>query len=278
VFTGASPAMHEDWTATDPLQADAITSALATRWLGQPIQIERRIDSTSDQVRALALEGHRSGLAVFAEEQTAGRGRQGQPWISAPGAGVWMTVLLPPGTPGLATLGAAVAVRRAIGKVTGLWVGLKWPNDLLQGGAKLCGILGEALGERGIALGIGLNVHDSPSGARGFSATHVERELGRPVARNLLAAEILNELEPIVNELLAGRSAPVLAAWRAGCDHLGRRVRVVMGSQSATGTAVDVDENGALRLAQADGSILTVWAGSLEVESPPDSATGRAEA
>ena len=268
--------MREDWTATDPLHADVITSALATRWLGRPIQIERRTDSTNDQVRALAHAGHRPGLAVFAEEQTAGRGRLGQPWISDPGAGIWMTVLLPPG--GLATLGAAVAVRRAIGKVTGLWVGLKWPNDLLQGGAKLCGILGEALGERGIALGIGLNVHDSPPSTRGFLATHLERELGRPVGRNLLAAEILNELEPIVDQLLAGRSAPVLAAWRAGCDHLGRRVRVVMGSQIATGTAVDVDENGALRLAQADGSILTVWAGSLEVESPPDSATGRAEA
>jgi len=269
-------AMHEDWTATDPLLADVITAALSTRWLGRQIQIEPRLDSTNDRVQALALTGSPPGLVVLAEEQAAGRGRQGQPWISAIGAGVWMTALLPPGTPGLVTLGAAVAVRRAIQQVTGLELGLKWPNDLLRGGAKLCGILGEALGERGIALGIGLNVHDSPPQSHGFRATHLERELGRPVGRSLIAAEILNQLEPIVDELRAGRSAPVLAAWRAGCDHLGRRVRVVLGTQITAGTAVGVDDGGALLLRGADGSVVTGWAGSLETESPADP-QGRSE-
>ncbi|HWN81981.1 MAG TPA: biotin--[acetyl-CoA-carboxylase] ligase [Candidatus Udaeobacter sp.] len=272
--------MHEDWTATDALDASAIRAALVTQWLGRPIEIARLVDSTNEQVRARARAGHPPGLCLLAEEQTAGRGRQGQGWISAPGAGVWMTALLPKDTPGLATLGAAAAVRRAIGKVTGLLPVLKWPNDLLLGEAKLCGILGEALPEGAIALGIGLNVHDSPPSAAGFRATHLERELGRPLARNLLAAEILNELEPIVDELRAGRTAPVLAAWRAGCDHLGRRVRIDVGSQSTVGTAVAIDENGALRLALADGSVVTVWAGSLRVE--PDDSTaapepGRAE-
>ena len=256
--------MGEDWVATDPLHADAIRAALTTGWLGRQIAIERRLDSTNDRVRALAQAGHPAGLAVLAEEQLKGRGRQGQTWISAPGAGVWMTVLLPAGTPGLATLGAAVAVRRAIGQVTGLYPGLKWPNDLLQGDAKLCGILGEALGERGIALGIGINVHDSPPRAHGFAATHLERELGRPVARHMVAAEILNQLEPIVDELLAGRSAPILAEWRQGCVHLGRQVQIT-GSQRVTGTAIDVDESGALLVKTADGSVTTVWAGTLAI-------------
>ena len=71
--------MREDWITTDPLNAEVIGGALATRWLGRRIAIERELDSTNDRVRALALAGHPPGLVVLAEEQTRGRGRQGQP-------------------------------------------------------------------------------------------------------------------------------------------------------------------------------------------------------
>ena len=177
-------------------------------------------------MRELALAGAAPGLVVLAEEQGAGRGRHGRSWVSPPGAGIWMTVLLPAATPaggpspepipGLVTLAAALAVRRAVAQVTGFTPGLKWPNDVMVGDAKLCGILGEMLGDSGIALGIGVNVHDSPpdEALGGRRATHLDRELGAPVERNLLAASIVNQLEQVDDDLRAGRAAQVLAAWR----------------------------------------------------------------
>jgi BirA family biotin operon repressor/biotin-[acetyl-CoA-carboxylase] ligase len=272
--------MASDWTQADPLDAAAITGALATRWLGREILTVPRLGSTQDRVRELALTGARPGLALLAEEQTAGRGRQGQAWISAPGAGVWMTVLLPRAASGIVTLGAAVAVRRALARSTGFRAALKWPNDLVVGEAKLCGILGEALGEHGVALGIGLNVHASPpAGAanKDLPATHLDRELGRMVERNALVAAMLNELEAVVEELGAGHSAQILADWREGCSHLGRRVEVTTGPTMETGTAIGVDENGALLLARSDGTLAAIWSGSLRVlpaidrASPPAS-------
>jgi BirA family biotin operon repressor/biotin-[acetyl-CoA-carboxylase] ligase len=272
--------MGEDWTRTDPLDPAEISAELRTRWLGRPLVVTPRLGSTQDRVRELALEGLRPGLALLAEEQTSGRGRQGRIWVSAPGAGVWMTVLLAPLTNGLVSLGAGVAVRRALAFATGFRPALKWPNDLVAGEAKLCGILGEALGERGIALGIGLNVHASPTLAAGpggspqdLPTTHLDRELDRPVARNHLVAAILNQLETVVDELAAGRSAQILAEWREGCSHLGRRVQVAMGPQMETGTAIGVDENGALLIERADGSLAAVWSGTLRI-LPADPAPG----
>jgi BirA family transcriptional regulator, biotin operon repressor / biotin---[acetyl-CoA-carboxylase] ligase len=236
------------------------------------------VGSTNDHVRALALAGHLPGLTVLAEEQTAGRGRQGRTWISPPGVGVWMTVLLPAGLgSGVLTLGAAVAVRQAVIRTTGFAPALKWPNDLVVGQAKLCGILGEGLGEHGVALGIGLNVHAPSTAPPDFAATHVDRELGRPVTfRHRLAAAILNELETVTEALAAGRSAQILAAWREGCDHLGRMVTIAMGPQTEVGRAIDVDDAGALILERSDGSRATVWSGTLRVIPAGDSPETRA--
>jgi BirA family transcriptional regulator, biotin operon repressor / biotin---[acetyl-CoA-carboxylase] ligase len=230
-------------------------------------------------VKELALAGEPPGMAVLAEEQLQGRGRLGRDWVSPPGAGVWMTVMLPGATPphdpgaGLITLAAGLAVRRAVHAVTGFAPGLKWPNDVMAGDAKLCGILGEMLGEHGVALGIGVNVHDSPPAAAlgGRRATHLDRELGHghAVERNLLAASILNELEKVDDDLRAGRGAQVLAAWRESCNHLGQAVTVDLGARMEHGIAVSVNAEGGLLLSRPDGSLTTLWSGSLFVGALP---------
>src|SRR5690606_32440199 len=107
-----------------------------------------RVDSTNLVLRRLAAGGAPEGAVVAADEQTAGRGRRGRGWVSAPGSGIWMSVLLRPRLDparwGLLTLMAAVAVREAVAAVTGVNTRIKWPNDLLVGDRKACGILLEA--------------------------------------------------------------------------------------------------------------------------------------
>jgi BirA family biotin operon repressor/biotin-[acetyl-CoA-carboxylase] ligase len=171
------------------------------------------------------------------------------------------------------TLGAAVAVRRAVARASGVEAALKWPNDLEVGGAKLCGILGEVVAEKAIALGIGLNVHEAPPVEEiGRPAIALDQAAGRPVARNPLAALLLADLEQVLDDIRSGHDAQLLAAWRDGCNHLGQRVRIMTGAEPETGdaigVAVDIDAAGALLLRRDDGKVVEVVAGSLEMVGP----------
>lgn len=267
--------MSTDWLAVDPLDADLLRGLLTTRSLGRPLEVHRRLTSTSDRVRELARTGARPGIAVLAEEQTRGRGRAGRAWISPPGVGLWMTVLAAPRevSPGLVTLGAGVAVRRAVARLSGVEAALKWPNDLEVGGAKLCGILGEVVAEKGIALGIGLNVHEAPPVEEiGRAAIALDQAAGRPVARNPLAALLLADLEQVLDDIRSGHEAQVLASWREGCNHLDERVQIVTGAKpeagDTIGVAVDIDAAGALLLRRDDGKVVPVVAGSLRMVGP----------
>jgi BirA family biotin operon repressor/biotin-[acetyl-CoA-carboxylase] ligase len=263
--------MVTDWVQADPLHAFTIHGLLTTHLLGRSlIEVHSTITSTNDRMRHLARTGVAlPGAVVLAEEQSQGRGRAGNAWVSLPGAGLWMTVLVTRGTapPGLLTLGAGVAVRRAVEREAGVQAALKWPNDLEVGGAKLCGILGEVVGEKAIALGIGINVHLSPPPAEiGRAPIALDDVAGQPVVRNLLAAHLLAELEQVLADLESGdRQAQVLAAWREGCSHLGQRVQVTPGPHTEIGIALDIDPSGALLLRREDGTVVAVHAGSLAV-------------
>jgi BirA family biotin operon repressor/biotin-[acetyl-CoA-carboxylase] ligase len=263
--------MATDWLAADPLDVDILRRLLATRTLGRGVlEVHRSLGSTNERMRELARAGVGPGAVVLAEEQTRGRGRGGRDWISLAGAGLWMTVLAARGVepPGQMTLGAGVAVRRAV-RALGVRAELKWPNDLEIGGAKLCGILGEAIGDSTIGLGIGVNVHEAPPAAAiGRTAVALDQAAGGPVARNRLAALLLGELEQVLDDLDRGRQAQVLAAWREGCSHLGREVQVTAGAKDETGVATDIDSAGALLVRRVDGTVVRVYSGSLAVLAP----------
>ena len=120
-----------------------------------------------------------------------------------------------------------------------------------------------------VALGIGLNVHAVPAPeAIGRRAAALDQAAGRPIARNLLVAALLAELERLLDDLAAGRSAQVLAAWREGCSHLGAVVEVAGGDEVQRGVAVDIDATGALLLRLASGDVVPIVAGSLTVRGP----------
>jgi BirA family biotin operon repressor/biotin-[acetyl-CoA-carboxylase] ligase len=258
----------------DPLDAERIRSFLPDAMSGRPIEVHRVLTSTSDRLRELGREGAATGLAVVAEEQTHGRGSGGRRWVSRPGEGLWMSVLLRPGDvpPGVVTLGAGVAVMMGIWLAVEVPTELQWPNDLMVGRFKLCGILAEALPGGAVALGVGVNVHRAPSTDEiGREAIFLDILVGLPVNRCNLAAGILSAIEGAFREVAAGRADGLLATWRRHSNHLGERVRITMGEEVAVGVALDIDSTGALLLKGDDGAVRTIVSGSLELEPPSPS-------
>jgi len=184
------------------------------------------LDSTNRLAAELARAGAPDGVVVGADHQTAGRGRRGRTWESRAGASLLVSVILRP-APALVTLAAGVAAAEACEAVAGVDVRLKWPNDLLLGGAKLGGILSELVGDAAV-VGLGLNLAWAPAGAA---------MLGGCVDR-----------EAILHAYLGGFGSPadVLDRYRERCATLGRRVRVELPGGSVEGMANDVDEDGRL--------------------------------
>jgi len=212
------------------------------------------VGSTNDVAAALADQGEPEGLVVVADAQSAGRGRHGRAWASAPHAGLYMSVLVRPSphVVGLLTIAAGVAIAQGIQAATGLRARLKWPNDLCMDGRKLAGILAEAGnstdGVQYVVLGCGVNLMPAayPAGVAG-RATSIESELGRSVDRGLVLAECLAAFDARYRDLRSNASATVIAQWRerAGTT-FGRRVEWDAAGVTRQGIAEDIDETGAL--------------------------------
>ena len=220
------------------------------------------VPSTMDVAAKLAGGGAAHGVAVAAEEQTAGRGRRGATWSSPPGAGLYFSYIVRPQPPGagaggalpLLTLAAGVGVRDGIAAASGLTADLKWPNDLIVGRRKLAGILAEGLGigtaEQAVIIGVGVNLRPASYPADvAVRATSIEGELGRPVDRARLLDAILDGLS---NRLAALEQNPgdILQAWRAASPSAaGARVEWDGGA----GVTAGIDDAGALLVKTADG-------------------------
>jgi len=224
----------------------------------------RALGSTMDVARDLARRQAEDGTIVVAEVQAGGRGRLGREWVS-PQGGVYFTLITRPGigpadAPRM-TLGASVGVANAVWGLYGVRAELKWPNDVLVRGRKLCGILAEMEAEpdavRFVNLGVGINANNRSEGVEG-KAVSLREVLGRPVSRRDLFESVVSE---IVRELAAVREGGVLEEWRSLSATLGKEVRVLAPGGEVRGLAVDIDSVGALLVKQADGSLSRVFAG-----------------
>ena len=152
----------------DRLSAGELAGALAGRRVGRALVCLETVDSTNNEVKRRALAGAADGLAVVAEQQTGGRGRRGRSFVSPAGQGLYLSVLLRPRCPleEVSTLTAwtAVAVCNAVERVCGVRPGIKWPNDVILDGRKLCGILteleleAETAALRHVVVGVGINL------------------------------------------------------------------------------------------------------------------------
>ena len=223
------------------------------------------VASTGSTNADLLRRGGAEGQVLVAEEQTAGRGRMGRPWVSHPGASLTFSVLLRPAAipasrRGWLPLLTGVSVAVAVREVSAVAAVLKWPNDVLVGPRKLAGILAEQSGDL-VVIGIGINVATPagalPAAAGGLRATSLLAE-GAAVSREAVLAAILPELE---RRYLGFRADPdvarggLLADYRALCATLGRSVRVELpGGRVLSGEAEGIDSGGRLLVAEGGGA------------------------
>lgn len=262
---------HRLVTEADLLELAAIRAALGEHpWRGQ-IELLPTVDSTNNYLKTLGASGAPHGTVALAETQTGGRGRLGRSFDSAPGAGIYLSVLLRPACPPQAlmtlTAQAAVATRRAIRAVTGAEAGIKWVNDLVLNGRKLCGILTELSieAESGLVsyavVGVGVNCNrpeeDYPPALRETVGSLLS-ETGTRVDRNALAAAMIRELSAL----------PTLdwrAEYRAACVNLGKDVQILApGQPLRIGKALDVGPDAEL-MVQTENGVEPIQSGEVSV-------------
>ena len=249
------------------LDPRALHERLADREVHWPLPVVlASTGSTNADVLERARAGAPEGTVVVADEQTAGRGRLGRAWESAPGDGLWFSVLIrmaPDPARGLLPLLAGVAVAEAVRR-RDLTVGLKWPNDVVidgpahdgsPGPRKLAGILAETDGADGVVLGIGINVSQGRDGLPTAQATSLALE-GVTADRQDLLLDVLVGLHTAVEALRHEGPGLAMDPYRALCLTIGRDVTVALpGGDEVSGRAVGVGEDGQLHVRTSERTV-----------------------
>jgi BirA family biotin operon repressor/biotin-[acetyl-CoA-carboxylase] ligase len=258
----------------DQLTQEAVAPYLTAQVVGREWHYEAQVGSTNACARDAAFAGGAEGAVFVADEQLAGRGRRGREWASPPGYGIYLSVLLrpelPPDALPLLTLMAAVAVARAIRDVGGGEARIKWPNDILISGHKVCGILTEMVADAEslscVILGIGLNVNtpaDLLPERPLFPASSLAALAGRRLPRAELLGVLLNQLDQGYCSLQMEGAGPMLAAWEELSDLMGRRVCVTRVTDEVVGIAEGLDASGALRIRDDAGAPHLILSGDI---------------
>lgn len=243
-------------SAPDIMNKTELESIHATEWAGCEIYYFDSIDSTNTKAKELAEEGHPSGTLVVADRQTAGKGRRGRSWESPTGIGIFMTLMLKPeinpNNASMLTLVAAMATTRAIRRVTGVPAMIKWPNDIVMNGKKVCGILTEMSAQfdyiNHIVIGIGINVHneDFPEEIA-KTASSLYLESGQYIHRASLIEAFLEEFEDVYAEYLKTEDMEGLQKeYDAMLVNRGRQVRVLDPKEPFEGKAMGITKKGEL--------------------------------
>lgn len=257
--------------------ASRLAARLRTRCLGRDARVFDQVGSTQDEARRLAAAGGAEGLVVWAQEQTAGRGRLDRQWLSAPGTGLLFSIVLrpslPPDSAAFLTIAAGVGVATALREVVGAGpaIRLKWPNDVHLDGRKVGGILAEADIAGGavayVVLGVGINLLRPPGGydpSLEAEPAALSDALG-PYAlldQADVLARVLGGVEAAYDQVVAGELDAVRNRWLELSDTIGRSVRADLEGGRVEGTAVDLAADGGLVL-EVDGRRVTVRSGEV---------------
>jgi len=260
--------------AQDFLLPESIHARLESRRFGRTIHHFTETGSTNDAARHFAEQGATEGTLVVAERQTQGRGRLGRSWISEPSVGIYASILLRPvlkprDAPVL-TLVAAVAASEAIEQACGLSADIKWPNDLLLGARKCCGILSEMQAERGeiryVIVGIGINVnHSTFPDELSQHATSLRIEGGRTYSRITLLCALLNRFERLYDDVQRGKQATILQRWvERSSFAFEKQITVDLGGRKKIeGRTAGLSDAGNLKVRLADGRMEEVMSGDI---------------
>ena len=250
------------------LSPSSITDGLETQFIGQRVIYYPRLTSTMEVAKRETRLGAAEGTVVIAGEQIAGKGRIGRVWLSPKGS-IALSIILYPSLvylPSLIML-ASLAVVRSIEAVTGLKAQVKWPNDVLVNGRKVCGILiesdvqGDTVVYAIIGIGVNVNLRISDVPEISSLATSLSDELGRDVSLLSLIRRLLVEVEGLYLTLLAGGS--IYEEWRDSLVTLGKKVQVESGKNKYEGIAESVARDGSLLLRNSKGNLTKIVAGDV---------------
>ena len=241
----------------DRMDEVELASIRKTEWAGAETYYFDKIDSTNTKAKELAEEGHPSGTFVVADQQTAGKGRRGRSWDSLPGTGIYMTLMLKPDInpnhASMLTLVTAMAVANAMHRVTGAEALIKWPNDIVINGKKICGILTEMSAQfdyiNHIVVGIGINVHNEsfPEEISQMASSLMIEAGGRRFHRAQIIAETMSYFEQYYDTFLKTQD---LSALVREYDELlvnrNKSVRVLDPKEPFDGKAMGITPKGEL--------------------------------
>lgn len=255
----------------DRLTAAELSDGLSTSLIGQHAVFFEETDSTNIQAKRFSEQP--DGTVFVTECQTGGKGRLGRSWFGPPGVGVWMSLLLKPSlapedVPQL-TLIAGLAVCRAVRTVSHLPAMIKWPNDVILNGKKICGILTELSAEMEqvnfVVCGIGVNVNTEGFGGElSKKATSLLIESGTPQDRKAIAQSVLTEFEALYRLFLKEGFSPLLPEYKSFCATLGKDVTISRAGKEESARAVDIDSSGCLVIDQS-GTRTSIQSGEVSV-------------
>ena len=263
----------------DVMTKEELDSLMDTQWAGRNIVYYDSVDSTNLRIKQMGDEGAPEGTLAVADKQTAGRGRRGRSWDSPSGSSIYMSLLLrpeiEPDQAPMLTLVMALSVAEGImdcGDSCGNPdVKIKWPNDIVYQGKKLCGILTEMSADMDqihyVIVGIGINVQmtDFPKEIQN-TATSLKLVTGKTLLRNKLLAKVLEEFEVLYEQFVSAESLKNLKAeYESRLANKDNRVNVLAPSGAWQGICLGIKEDGALLVQREDGKVEEVIAGEVSV-------------
>ena len=262
-------------TAGDILSQAEILSSIRGSWAGREILYLDEVDSTNTAAKKAAENGAVHGTHVVSERQTGGKGRRGRAWDSPRGTGIFMTLILRPNMApvhaSMLTLVAALAVADGIRECTGAESLIKWPNDIVMSGKKICGILTEMSADPDcinyVAVGIGINVNmeEFPEEIRGVAAS-IFTETGKKTKRSLLISAVMAAFERYYEVFMKTTDmSGLLEDYNGKLANCGRTVRVLDPAGEYSGTAIGIDREGELLVEMEDTTVRRVLSGEVSV-------------
>lgn len=260
-----------------------LASRIQTKWMGRPAKFYEELGSTNAQAKVEAENGAQAGTLIVTDSQSAGRGRRGRGWSSPPGTNVYFTLILKPefapDKASMLTLLMALAVARGINRSLAEAgetkeshaLGIKWPNDIVVNGKKVCGILTEMSVERDyiqyVVIGVGINVKKQEFAPEiAATAASLEEEYGRKLSRCALIANILEAFEEDYETFCKTENLSELRArYDAFLVNRDREVCVLEPDGEYRGVARGINDVGELLVELADGTVKEVYAGEVSV-------------
>jgi BirA family biotin operon repressor/biotin-[acetyl-CoA-carboxylase] ligase len=263
-------------SSPDILTYEEIEPFLKTKYIGRKILYFDSLDSTNTKAKDLAGKGEAGGAVVISEEQTMGKGRLGRSFISPKGKGIWMSIILrpeiEPQSAAIITQIAAAAINLSAYEM-GIKTYIKWPNDLILNGKKVCGILTEMNAEltninyviMGIGINVNLDIEDYTEEVR-KCATSLKIETGKSINRKELLARFLNNFEDLYEEFIINDDIErIINICRENSILIGKEINVIKRGNTVKAKALDINDGGLLVVEYENGKIEGLISGEVSV-------------